>query len=80
MSKKHFSRTIKCYPAYCIGGIEAVKRWIDYNEVLGILNIFFIRKKLTKKKKIVMEATNEPPHGKTNNLHRRKQRCRSASR
>ena len=22
----------------------------------------------------------EPPHGKTNNLHRRKQRCRSASR
>ena len=23
---------------------------------------------------------NEPPHGKTNNLHMRKQRCRSASR
>ena len=26
------------------------------------------------------EIINEPPHGKTNNLHRRKQRRRSASR
>ena len=26
------------------------------------------------------EKLNEPPHGKTNNLHRRKQRRRSASR
>ena len=28
----------------------------------------------------VFERINEPPHGKTNNLHRRKQRRRSASR
>ena len=26
------------------------------------------------------DTTNEPPHGKTNNLHMRKQRCRSALR
>ena len=29
---------------------------------------------------MVTTFTNEPPHGKTNNLHRRKQRRRSASR
>ena len=27
-----------------------------------------------------LQKVNEPPHGKTNNLHRRKQRRRSASR
>ena len=29
---------------------------------------------------VYLFSTNEPPHGKTNNLHRRKQRRRSASR
>ena len=31
------------------------------------------------KDSIIMRLTCEPPHGKTNNLHRRKQRRRSAS-
>ena len=29
---------------------------------------------------LTLEIYNEPPHGKTNNLHRRKQRRKSASR
>ena len=33
-----------------------------------------------KEKLAIINAIYEPPHGKTNILHRRKQRCRSASR
>ena len=34
---------------------------------------------LARHLKLPIKSTNEPPHGKTNNLHRRKQRRRSAS-
>ena len=43
-------------------------------QLITILSFYFYLKTFKVMTKLI-----EPPHGKTNNLHRRKQRCRSAS-
>ena len=47
------------------------------NEVVGTL---IVHDKIVGPHSVQQHNTYAPPHGKTNNLHRRKQRRRSASR
>ena len=46
------------------------------------LYVLLFKSKIIKASDFVLDlcSTNEPPHGKTNNLHMRKQRRKSASR
>ena len=54
-------------------------------QITGARISYLMKKLLTERKlqlliSFAIIQTHEPPHGKTNNLHRRKQRRRSASR
>ena len=58
---------------------------LESNYIYIYMYIMFVLNQHLRKKNMYIPlhtpvSLNEPPHGKTNNLHRRKQRRRSASR